>query len=72
MIILLVLYFIFLVVYIGFNVYAILKVWSMRLENDHTQTMLVIYMTIISVIILISLIMITGLSWSTKFNFSLN
>ena len=41
----------------------------MRLENDKTKTFLTYYVVIVAIIILVSLVMITGLSWQTNFNF---
>lgn len=61
---LLMIYFIFLGVYIIFNVYAILKVLSLRISGDQTKEMLIIYMAVVSFLILISLIIISGLSWT--------
>ena len=62
----LVIYFIFLFLYVAFNIYAILRILSMRIKGDKTKEVAVIYMAIISFLILISLIMISGLDWSIK------
>ncbi len=70
--ILLIIYFIFLFCYIIFNVYAILRVRSMRLEGDKTNTFLAIYSIVLVIIILISLITILGLNWSTNLNLPIN
>ena len=64
MIFLLIFYFVFLLLYIIFNIYSILKVRTLRLRNDQTQPFLVVYIVIISFIIFISLIVIAGLDWS--------
>lgn len=69
MIILLAIYLIFLVAYIIFNIYAILKVSSMRSTGDSTGSILLIYIFIISLLILVSLIIMAGLDWHAKFNF---
>jgi len=56
-------YFIFLIAYIAFNIYAAFKIWSMRLNHDATQLVLTSYLIIIGTIIVISLIIISGLNW---------
>lgn len=61
-------YFIFLVVYIIFNIYAILRVKSIRIEGDHTATAIAVYITVIGAIILISLLFMSGLDWSNNLN----
>jgi hypothetical protein len=68
---LLIFYFIFLVAFVAFNIYAIIRVWSLKLTNDNTQLILVTYMIIISSLILISLIIISGLDWSLTFKIPL-
>lgn len=67
MIILLILYFLFLIIYLAFNIYGILRIWAMRIKGDRTELMIIIYLFIISTIILISLLLILGLDWSTDF-----
>lgn len=61
-------YFIFLAIYIIFNIYAILRVKSIRIEGDQTSVAIAVYITIISAIILISLLLMSGLNWSNSFN----
>ena len=72
MIILLIFYLIFLLAYVAFNIYAILKVYSMRANADNTSVVLGFYIFIISAIILISSIWISGLDWSTNFGLHLS
>jgi len=69
MAILLVLYFIFLLVYIAFNVYGIFRIWSLRIKGDQTIRIIILYLFVISVIILVSLIAIGTLNWSSNFTF---
>jgi len=61
-------YFIFLVVYIIFNVYAILRVKSIRIEGDRTSVAISVYVSTIVVVILVSLLLMSGLDWSNNFN----
>lgn len=44
----------------------------MRLEGDKTNTFLAIYSIVLVIIILISLITILGLNWSTNLNLPIN
>lgn len=60
-------YFVFMVVYIIFNIYAVLRVRSIRIEGDHTPTAIAVYITIIGALILISLLLMSGLDWSNNF-----
>jgi len=69
MIILLILYFIFLVAYLIFNIYAMFRVWSIRNRGDGSRAAILIYMAIVGMIIFISLIMLTGLNWPNNFKF---
>lgn len=69
MIILLILYFIFLVAYLAFNVYALFRVWSIRTRGDGSRAAILIYMVVVGMIIFVSLIMLTGLSWPNNFKF---
>ena len=71
MIIILILYLIYLLVFIVFNVYVILRIWSLRTKGDQAGVMVLIYTCIISTIILISLVWISGLDWSNNLNLGL-
>jgi|GEM_PF-825173 len=69
MAILLVLYFVFLIIYIAFNVYGIFRIWSMRINGDQTIRIIILYLFSIGIIIFISLIAIGTLNWSSNFSF---
>lgn len=63
MYIFLILWFLFLLAYISYNVYAFYRVSAMRLKGDATNRVMVIYFLAIAAIIFISVIWISRLSW---------
>ena len=63
MFIFLILYFIFLFAYIIFNVYSILRVWSLRLKGDKTQLVILTYLVIMAGLIVVSILLISSLKW---------
>jgi len=63
MLIFLILYFIFLFAYIIFNVYSILRVWSLKLPNDRTSLSILIYLIVMAVLIVTSIILVSSLNW---------
>lgn len=64
MYIFLILYFIFLLCYIAFNAYGIIRVNAMRVKGDATGTALLIYILAMVIIILISVIVLSRLAWT--------
>jgi len=62
----LIIWFLFLFVYIAFNVYGIIRVTQMRIRGDFTSAAILVYLVAIFLIIFISLIMIDRLDWSTS------
>lgn len=68
--ILLLIYFIFLLAYLIFNVYAIIRIWALRMPNDMTSTGVIVYTIVIGMLITISLLIITFLTWNGNFKFS--
>jgi len=67
MIILLIAFLLFLFVYIIFNVYAIIRVWAMRLPGDRTHIVLIFYMVVLTFVISLSLFIISTLNWKSNF-----
>jgi len=68
--ILLLFYFIFLLVYIIFNVYAIIRIWALRMPGDMTAGALLAYTVVIVSLITLTLLIITFLKWNGGFQFS--
>ena len=65
MYILLIIWFIFLFVYIIFNVYGLYRVISMRIKGDITLLATLIYVIAMAVIIFISISIMGTLDWGT-------
>jgi hypothetical protein len=63
----LIIWFLFLFVYIAFNVYGIIRVTQMRIRGDLTSTVILVYLMAIFLIVFISLIFISRLDWSATF-----
>lgn len=66
MYIFLIIWLLFLFVYIIFNIYGLYRVCAMRFEGDAVTRMVFIYLMAIFVIILLSMLFISNLNWSTS------
>ena len=62
----LIIWFLFLFVYIAFNVYGIIRVTQMRIRGDFTAAGILVYLIAIFLVIFISLILIGRLDWGTN------
>jgi hypothetical protein len=67
MVIILGIYLLFLLAYIIFNTYAVYRVLSMKMVNDSTTVIAVIYILVITIIIIVSILLISLLDWSQGF-----
>jgi len=67
MIILLIIYFLFLLAYVIFNAYAVIRVWSLKLPHDMTPLTVLIYLIVMAVIVTFSLVFISNLNWQSSF-----
>lgn len=68
MIILLVIWFLFLFVYIIYNIYGLFRMMQMRIRGDATMLMISIYLILIFVIIAASILLVSQLNWQTNFD----
>lgn len=68
MYILLIIWLVFLVVYLGFNLYGITRVLRMRIKGDLTRTAVLAYLLAIFVIIAVTTIFIINLNWGNSIN----
>jgi len=68
MIILLIIWFLFLFVYIVYNIYGLLRMMQMRIKGDATRLMIAIYLILTSIIIATSILLIGQLNWQTNFD----
>ena len=62
----LIIWFLFLFVYIAFNVYGIIRVTQMRIRGDFTAAGILAYLIAIFLVIFISLILIGRLDWGAN------
>jgi len=68
MYILLIIWFLFLFVYIVYNIYGLIRMMQMRIKGDATMLMIAIYLILIFVIIAASILLISQLNWPTNFD----
>ena len=63
MYILLIIWFLFVGAYFIFNIYGISRILAMRIKGDFTSKAILIYLIVIFIIIAVSLVIISQLSW---------
>ena len=66
MYIFLIIWFLFLFVYIVFNMYGIYRVMAMRIKGDIVPLAILVYLIAIFLVIAISVILISSLDWGEK------
>ena len=64
----LVIYFLFLLVYLAYNTYGIIRIVSMRIKGDATGLAVMLYLVAIGIVIFLTLTFIMTLDWSFKLN----
>ncbi|KKQ18022.1 MAG: hypothetical protein US31_C0011G0004 [Berkelbacteria bacterium GW2011_GWA1_36_9] len=64
MYIFLIIWFLFLFVYIIFNIYGLYRVCAMRFKGDAVSRMVMIYLVAMFIIIFLSILFISHLDWS--------
>ena len=59
----LIIWFLFLFVYIIFNIYGIYRTMAMRIKGDIVPLAILVYLIVMFLIIAVSIILISGLDW---------
>ncbi len=67
MYIFLIIWFLFVFVYIVFNIYGLYRIMAMRIKGDIVSLAILIYLIAIFVIIAVSIILISHLDWGKNF-----
>ena len=66
MYIFLIIWFLFLFVYIVFNIYGIYRVMAMRIKGDIVPLAILVYLIAIFLVIAVAIILISSLDWGEK------
>jgi len=63
MYILLIIWILFVIAYLGFNLYGLTRVQAMRIKGDIVPLAILVYLIVIFVIIAVSILLILNLDW---------